>query len=92
MGCCGAKEQVQGASFVAGRTDDWAVDTIKPTLEQRLAKRAWRAARDWARGGAHNNPPPNTTPLSPGRRGAATARGALGWYRPSVGVPRDVGC
>ena len=54
MGCCGAKEQVQGASFVAGRTDDWAVDTIKPTLEQRLAKRAWRAARDWARGGAHN--------------------------------------
>ena len=22
----------------------------------------------------------------------ATARGALGWYRPSVGVPRDVGC
>ena len=41
MGCCGAKEQVQGASFVAGRTDDsWAVDTIKPTLEQRLAKRA----------------------------------------------------
>ena len=21
-----------------------------------------------------------------------TARGALGWYRPSVGVPRDVGC
>ena len=34
----------------------------------------------------------NTTPLSPGRRGAATARGALGWYRPSVGVSRDVGC
>ena len=27
-------------SFVAGRTDDWAVDNIKPTLEQRLAKRA----------------------------------------------------
>ena len=24
------------------------------------------------------------TPLSPGRRGAATARGALGWYRRSV--------
>ena len=36
--------------------------------------------------------PLNTTPLSPGKRGAATARGALGWYRPSVGVPRDVGC
>ena len=30
--------------------------------------------------------------LRPGTRGAATARGALGWYRPSVGVPRDVGC
>ena len=28
----------------------------------------------------------------PGKRGAATARGALGWYRPSVGVSRDVGC
>ena len=26
-----------------------------------------------------------------GRRGWATARGALGWYIPSVGVPRDVG-
>ena len=26
------------------------------------------------------------------QRGAATARGALGWYIPSVGVPRDVGC
>ena len=24
--------------------------------------------------------------------GGATARSALGWYRPSVGVPRDVGC
>ena len=35
---------------------------------------------------------PRHTPLSPGKRGAATARGALGWYRPSVGVPRDVGC
>ena len=36
--------------------------------------------------------PLNVTPLRPGTRGAATARGALGWYRPSVGVPRDVGC
>ena len=27
-----------------------------------------------------------------GGRGGATARSALGWYRPSVGVPRDVGC
>ena len=45
------------------------------------------------RGGAHKSHlPPPTTPLSPGKRGAATARGALGWYRPSVGVPRDVGC
>ena len=35
--------------------------------------------------------PKSTTPLSPGRRGGATARSALGWYRPSVGVPRDVG-
>ena len=34
----------------------------------------------------------HTTPLRPGTRDAATARGALGWYRPSVGVPRDVGC
>ena len=34
----------------------------------------------------------NTTSLRPGTRGAATAQGALGWYRPSVGVPRDVGC
>ena len=25
-------------------------------------------------------------------RGGETARSALGWYRPSVGVPRDVGC
>ena len=25
-------------------------------------------------------------------RGGATARSVLGWYRPSVGVPRDVGC
>ena len=76
MGCCGAKEQVQGASFVAGRTDDWAVDTIKPTLEQRLAKRAWRAARDWARGGAHNNPPPNTTHPSVLVGGVRQRRGA----------------
>eukprot|EP00964_Phaeocystis_antarctica_P006592 scaffold3568_cov49-Phaeocystis_antarctica.AAC.1 len=28
-----------------------------------------------------------TPPLSPGRRGGATAQSALGWYRPSVGVP-----
>ena len=34
----------------------------------------------------------STTSLSPGRRGAATARSARGWYRPSVGGPRDVGC
>eukprot|EP00964_Phaeocystis_antarctica_P143273 scaffold108781_cov56-Phaeocystis_antarctica.AAC.1 len=40
----------------------------------------------------NKNPPPTTTSLSPGKRGAATERGALGWYRPSVGVPRDVGC
>ena len=35
---------------------------------------------------------PAPTPQSPGRRGGATARSALGWYKPSVGVPRDVGC
>ena len=29
---------------------------------------------------------------SDGKRVAATARGALGWYIPSVGAPRDVGC
>ena len=52
-----------------------------------------RAEGGGPRGGAHKKyPPPHTTPLRPGTRGAATARGALGWYRPSVGVPRDVGC
>ena len=57
------------------------------------APHPWRAARDWARGGAHKQSlSKSTTPLSPGRRGGATARSALGWYRPSVGVPRDVGC
>ena len=37
--------------------------------------------------------------LSPGRRGGAKAQSALGWYRPSVGVPEtlvalslDLGC
>eukprot|EP00964_Phaeocystis_antarctica_P038495 scaffold22015_cov78-Phaeocystis_antarctica.AAC.4 len=29
-------------------------------------------------------------PLSPGRRGGATAQSALGWYRPSVGVPETL--
>ena len=44
-------------------------------------------------GGAHKQSlSKSTTPLSPGRRGGATARSALGWYRPSVGVPRGVGC
>eukprot|EP00964_Phaeocystis_antarctica_P034031 scaffold19352_cov66-Phaeocystis_antarctica.AAC.1 len=44
------------------------------------APHPWRAARDWARGGAHKQSlPKSTTPLSPGRRGGATARSALGW-------------
>eukprot|EP00964_Phaeocystis_antarctica_P059312 scaffold35211_cov68-Phaeocystis_antarctica.AAC.2 len=36
--------------------------------------------------------PPQTSspPLSPGRRGGATAQSALGWYRPSVGVPETL--
>ena len=41
-----------------------------------------------------NNPsrnPPHPSVLV-GGVGGATARSALGWYRPSVGVPRDVGC
>ena len=56
---------------------------------------AWRARREGVGPGGEpikSPPPPPHTPLSPGKRGAATARGALGWYRPSVGVPRDVGC
>ena len=43
MGCCGAKEDDQGVSFVAGQMDDGAVAsvaTIMPTPEQPLAKRA----------------------------------------------------
>ena len=43
MGCCGAKEQDQGGSFVGGRTDNRAVApvaTIMLAPEQRLAKRA----------------------------------------------------
>ena len=65
----------------------------------RVGGRRGSAARHRARRGVgpggepiQKNPPPHTTPLRPGTRGAATARGALGWYRPSVGVPRDVGC
>ena len=43
MGCCGAKEDDQGVSFVAGQMEDGAVAsvaTIMPTPEQPLAKRA----------------------------------------------------
>ena len=65
----------------------------------RVGGRRGTAARHRARRGVgpggepiQKYPPPHTTPLRPGTRGAATARGALGWYRPSVGVPRDVGC
>ena len=65
----------------------------------RVGGRRGSAARHRARRGVgpggepiQKYPPPHTTPLRPGTRGAATARGALGWYRPSVGVPRDVGC
>eukprot|EP00964_Phaeocystis_antarctica_P085012 scaffold53634_cov36-Phaeocystis_antarctica.AAC.1 len=38
----------------------------------------------WARGGARNLLQTSSPPLSPGRRGGATAQSALGWYRPSV--------
>eukprot|EP00964_Phaeocystis_antarctica_P048137 scaffold27877_cov63-Phaeocystis_antarctica.AAC.2 len=38
----------------------------------------------WARGGARNPLQTASPPLSPGRRGGATAQSALGWYRPSV--------
>ena len=37
--------------------------------------------------------PPNIlapAPLIPGRRCGATAQSALGWYRPSVGVPETL--
>ena len=52
--------------------------------------------KSWARGGAHNNPfqnPPHTPVLVGGvgqRRGARPR--LVKPYRPSVGVPRDVGC
>ena len=48
MGCCGAKEDDQGVSFVAGQMDDGAVAsvaTIRPTPEQQLAKRAAQLKR-----------------------------------------------
>ena len=51
------------------------------SLGQAIVEAPRRVERDERRGA-----------LAPGRRGGATARGALGWYRPSVGVPRDVGC
>ena len=53
-----------------------------------------RATRVRVEKGAGGEPssPPTLHPSVLEKRGAATARGALGWYRPSVGVPRDVGC
>ena len=78
------------------------LETKVPRRAMPAGGRAGDARLPWRRGsclaaarrgggprrGAHkNHPPPNTTPLSPGKRGAATAQGALGWYRPSVGVP-----
>ena len=32
----------------------------------------------------------SSPPLSPGKRCGATAQSALGWYRPSVGVPETL--
>ena len=42
------------------------------------------------RGGARRVPPKILLTLSPGRRGGAKAQSALGWYRPSVGVPETL--
>ena len=44
----------------------------------------------WDRGGARNSLQTSFPPLSPGRRCGATAQSALGWYRPSVGVPETL--
>ena len=54
------------------------------------AHHPWSAAHTWARGGARNPLQTSSPPLSPGRRGGATAQSALGWYRPSVGVPETL--
>ena len=44
----------------------------------------------WARGGARNPLQTSSSHLSPGERCGATAQSALGWYRPSVGVPETL--
>ena len=43
-----------------------------------------------SRGGARNPLQTSSPPLSPGKRSGATAQSALGWYRPSVGVPETL--
>jgi len=57
---------------------------------RRAAHHPWSDAHTWARGGARNPLQTSSPPLSPGRRGGATAQSALGWYIPSVGVPETV--
>ena len=41
-------------------------------------------------GGARNPLQTSSPPLSPGKRCGAMAQSALGWYRPSVGVPETL--
>eukprot|EP00964_Phaeocystis_antarctica_P006138 scaffold3347_cov75-Phaeocystis_antarctica.AAC.4 len=57
---------------------------------RRAAHHPWSDAHTWARGGARNPLQTSSPPLSPGRRGGATAQSALGRYRPSVGVPEKL--
>eukprot|EP00964_Phaeocystis_antarctica_P062951 scaffold37740_cov59-Phaeocystis_antarctica.AAC.1 len=57
---------------------------------RQAAHHPWSAAHTWARGGARNPLQTSSPPLSPGRRGEATAQSVLGWYRPSVGVPETL--
>ena len=40
--------------------------------------------------GPGGEPEISSPPLSPGKRCWATAQSALGWYRPSVGVPESL--
>ena len=60
---------------------------------RRVAVDLLKVGRGHGPGGDRGEPeiPPNILlTLSPGRRGGATAQSALGWYRPSVGVPETL--
>eukprot|EP00964_Phaeocystis_antarctica_P150420 scaffold117829_cov47-Phaeocystis_antarctica.AAC.3 len=72
-----ATKGVPAAAFVRIRLPE-IYDQLRP------------GAHTGARGGARNPLQTSSSPLSPGRRGGATAQSALGWYRPSVGVPETL--